>query len=107
MPSSAAPYRFGHSRRTDHAVAMPVEKDSFVRPDRVFLPHEGSRYRATRSHQMGLSPPAQLGAASCQTDTLAALRRITASSLAPSWPSKTTQTLSLSMKQISWTSQLL
>src|SRR5229473_1832819 len=33
MPSSAAPYRFGHSRRTDHAVALSVGKHSFVRPD--------------------------------------------------------------------------
>src|SRR5215470_12550342 len=31
MPSSGSPYRFGHSRRTDHAVAMSVEKHSFVR----------------------------------------------------------------------------
>ena len=72
----------------------------------VFLSHHGSRYRASRSQQMGLTPPAQLGAASYQTDTLADLCPITASFSAPSSPSKT-QTLSLSMKRISWTSQLL
>src|SRR5262249_2854949 len=33
MPSSAAPYLFGHSRRTDHAVTKQVEKHSFFRAD--------------------------------------------------------------------------
>ncbi len=85
---------------------MSVEKHLFVRVDRGVPLHRGSRYRASRSQQMGLTPPAQLGAASRQTDTLADLRRITASFWACSSPSKT-QTLSLSMKRISWTSQLL
>src|SRR5258708_24592281 len=107
MPSSAAPYHFGHSRRTDHAVATPVEKHSSVRPrTEPFLSRDGSCYRARRSQHMGLTPPAQLGTASRQTDTLAALCRITVSFSASSSPSKT-QTLSLSMKRISWTSQLL
>src|SRR5713101_7065347 len=55
MPSSAARYRFGHSRRTDHAVAMPVQKHSSVRPrTEPLLSHDGSWYRASRSQQNGL-----------------------------------------------------
>ena len=75
-------------------------------PTEVFLSYDGNCYRAHRSQHTGLTPPPQLGAASRQTDTLAALCGITVSFSASSSPSKT-QTLSLSMRRISWTSQLL
>src|SRR5260370_38418898 len=61
MPSSAAPYRFGRSRRTDHAVAMPDDKHSSVRPrTEPLLSRDGSCYRARRSQQMGLTRLAHL-----------------------------------------------
>jgi hypothetical protein len=75
-------------------------------PTEMFLSRDSSCYRARHSQQMGLAPPAQLGATSREADTLAALSRITASFSASSLASKT-QTPSLSMNRISWISQLL
>src|SRR5260370_1551354 len=51
MPSSAVPYRFGHSRRTDHAVTMPVEKHSSVRPRTELFPRAMAAATAPRCSQ--------------------------------------------------------
>src|SRR6266852_8502378 len=58
MPSSAALYRFGHSRRTDHAVAMRAEKHSSVQPrTEPFLSRNGGCYRAQVFSTIGPGSP--------------------------------------------------
>src|SRR5258708_38996843 len=102
MPSSAAPWRFGHSRRTDHAVAMSAEKHSSV-PPRTRAMAAATAPRC--SQQSAWDSPPQLILAARRTSTFARpapddrklLDRLVVEDA----------TLSLSLKLISWTSQLL
>src|SRR6266849_1341192 len=103
MPSSAAPWRFGHSRRTDHAVAMSAEKRSSV-PPRARAMASATAPRC--SQQSAWNSPLQLILAGHRTSTFGRaapddrklLDRLVVVEDA---------TLSLSIKLRSWTSQLL
>src|SRR5216684_3431297 len=103
MPSSAAPWRFGHSRRTDHAVAMSAEKHSSV-PPRTRAMAAATAPRC--SQQSAWSSTQQLILAGHRTSTFARLAPADRKLLDRLVAVKDA-TLSLSIKLRSWTSQLL
>src|SRR5882672_6104685 len=103
MPSSAAPWGFGHSRRTDHAVAMSAEKHSSV-PPRTRAMAAATAPRCSQQSAWDLPP--QLVLAGHRTSTFGRPAPDDRK-LLDRFVVVEDATLSPSIKLTSWTSQLL